>query len=119
MSRITAKVAQTVQKALAEYGDTIEVVDRNDNRYSLTAIARRPTFIDTLELTVSEYYFLVSVSDFNRIRGAIGADASPAPFFGGERIVYDGDVYLLRQTEPWEYYDGTRQVVRLWGVKAK
>ena len=119
MSKITGKVASAVKRALEQYGDEIEIVDRNQNRYRITAIARRPTFIDTLELTVSEYYFLISIVDFNRVRSAIGNDATPAPFFGGERIIYDGDVYLLRQTEPWEYYDGTRQVVRLWGVKTK
>lgn len=119
MSKITNTVKSTVQKALAEFGDPIEVVDRNGARHQLTAIARRPTFIETLDATVSEYYFLVSIDDFNRVREAIGLDAAPAPFFGDETILYNGETYLLRKSEPWEYYDGTRQVVRLWGVKAK
>lgn len=117
MSRITSKVASTVSKAMTQYGDLIEVIDRNGAHYQLTAICRRPTFIVTLDATVSEYYFLVSANDFNRVRAAIGANISPAPFFGEETIVYNGETYLLRKSEPWEYYDGTRQVIRIWAVK--
>ena len=119
MSKITSKVKAAVSKALAEYGDPITIVDRQGNRYSLDAIARRPVFTLTADATVSEYYFLIAAGDFQRIQAAIGMDASPAPFFGDERVIYDGDVYVLRSSEPYEFYDGTRQVVRVWGTKLK
>ena len=119
MSKITGKVASAVKRALEQYGDEIEIVDRNQNRYRLDAIARRPTFLVTGDATLSEYYFLISAGDFQRIQASIGLDSAPAPFFGREVIVYNGETYVLRQSEPWEWYDGTRQVVRLWGTKVK
>lgn len=119
MSKITGKVASAVKRALEQYGDEIEIVDRNQNRYRLDAIARRPTFLVTGDATLSEYYFLVSAGDFQRVQASIGLDSAPAPFFGDETIHYNGEVYVLRKSEPWEWYDGTRQVVRLWGTKLK
>lgn len=119
MSRITDKVRSAVTKAIAEYGDPILVVDRNGTSYTLEAIARRPSFLLTGDATVAEYYFLVAVDDFNRVRNGIGMDANPAPFFGDETILFNNETYVLRQSEPYEYYDGTRQVIRLWGVKKK
>lgn len=119
MSKITNRVRATVQKALDEYGDEIQIIDRNNNVYALNAIARRPTFLVTADATMSEYYFLVSVDDFHRVQNGIGKEADPAPFFGDELIRYEGDEYVLRQSEPYEYYDGTRQVIRLWGTKRK
>lgn len=119
MSKITNKVKSTVAKCIAEYGDDIVVIDRNNQQYQTTAIARRPTFLMTADATVAEYYFLIAVDDFRRVQEGIGMDSTPAPFFGDERVIYDGDEYVLRQSEPYEWYDGTRQVIRLWGVKRK
>ena len=119
MSKITAKVKNTVAKCIDEYGDEIIIIDRNNTQYTTNAIARRPTFMLTGDATVSEYYFLLAVGEFDRIRDSIGKDATPPPFFGNDVIIFGGQTYVLRKSEPWEYYDGTRQVVRLWGVIKK
>ena len=119
MSKITSKVAMAVQRALDEYGDPIIIVDRNGTEYYTDAIARRPVFLVTEDATLSEYYFLIATGEFDRIRTAIGKDTTPPPFFGNERVIYEGETYILRQSEPFEYYDGTRQVIRLWGTKKK
>lgn len=119
MSKITAKVAAVVRQALDEYGDPITIVDRNNQSYFINAIARRPTFLVVGDATLAEYYFLVLRGDFDRICESIGKDSTPPPFFGAERIIFDGDEYVLRASEPYEYYDGTRQVIRIWGTKRK
>ena len=119
MSKITNKVKSTVAKCIDEYGDEIIIIDRNNNQYKTNAIARRPTFMLTEDATISEYYFLIAVGEFERIRSAIGKEATPPPFFGNEVIIYEGQTYVLRKSEPYEFYDGTRQVVRLWGTIKK
>lgn len=119
MSKITNKVKSTVAKCIEEYGDDIVIVDRNNKQYQTTAIARRPAFTLIGDATLSEYYFLISVGEFERIRTLIGKDAAPPPFFGDDVIIFGGQTYVLRKSEPWEYYDGTRQVVRLWGTVKK
>ena len=119
MSKITDKVKAAVVKAMSEYGDSIVLQDRNGNRYNIDAIARRPTILMTADATVAEYYFLVAVDDFRRVQEGIGMDSTPAPFFGDETILFNGETYVLRSSEPYEWYDGTRQVIRLWDVKKK
>lgn len=120
MSRITSRVKSTVEKCIAEYGDEITIIDRNNNRYETQAIARRPVYIQTLDATYHEYYFLMSRGEFDRITNLIGGkEATPPAWFGDEAIVYDGETYVLRESEPWEYYDGERQVVRIWGALKK
>ena len=116
MSRITTKVKNTVEKAIAEYGDEITIIDREGNQYQTTAIARRPVFLQTIDATYHEYYFLMSRGEFDRITDLLGMDTTPPAWFGGEQILFDGQTYILRRTEPWEYVDGTRQAVRLWGT---
>ena len=118
MSRLTGRVSAAVVKALDAYGDDITIRDRHGNEYRTRAIVRRPTTDTVADATYSEYYFLLKVSEFDRIRTSIG-DVTPPAFFGQEEIVYSGQRYVLHRSEPYEYYDGTRQVVRVWGVLAK
>lgn len=118
MSKLTGRVSAAVVKALAAYGDDITVRDRNGNEYRTRAIVRRPSTDTVADATYSEYYFLMLVSEFDRIRSSIG-DVTPPAFFGEETIIYADQTYVLHRTDPFEYYDGTRQVVRIWGVLAK
>lgn len=118
MSHITERVKGAMCRALRSYGDAITIVDRNNREYETRAIARRATFVETLDSVTSEYYFILSTDEFERIKGEIG-EVTPPPFFGKEVIKHKGNTYVLRKTEPYEYFDGEQQSVRIWGSKIK